>query len=263
MYHALLAHPGPSPHAVHIAAQLFEQQMAWLHAHRYEAITVAELHRRLTDSELTPNTVVITFDDGYLSLLTQATPVLSKYGFAATLFLTTGFVGLPEFPASFAAAVPPGDRPLTWAEVREMHALGWNIQAHSCTHVPHAGLPAQQLRTELDESKRLIQSNLGADVAFYAFPYGSYDRHTLQALHHANYRAGFSVHSGQVTPYHDLKRLPRVEMNTSCSLEVFESLVRTGHVSSAAQYRAWVRDGVFYFPVVKDTLQKVFKSLVN
>ena len=61
MYHALLAHPGPSSHAVHIAVQLFEQQMAWLHAHHYQAITVAELHRRLTDNKLTPNAVVITF----------------------------------------------------------------------------------------------------------------------------------------------------------------------------------------------------------
>ncbi len=40
-----------------------------------------------------PNTMVITFDDGYLDNLTNAVPLLEKYGLHATIFVTSGMVG--------------------------------------------------------------------------------------------------------------------------------------------------------------------------
>ncbi|WP_210513837.1 polysaccharide deacetylase family protein [Hymenobacter terricola] len=263
MYHALLAQPAPGTSPVHIAAQLFEQQMAWLHAQGYEAITVTDMHRQLTTSQLNQKNIAITFDDGYRSLVARAAPALKKYGFTATLFLATGFVGLPKFIGAFANAVPPDDRPLTWAEVRELQAAGWDIQAHSRTHRLHAALPAAELRSELTESKQLIAEQLDSSVQFYAFPYGNYNRHVLQALVNAGYQAGFSVHSGLANTAHDLRRLPRIEMNTGCDLHIFAKLVRTGYPSAAAAYRARLRDALFYFPGIKDVLQSIFKRFIN
>ena len=263
MYHALLAQPVPGLHRVHIEGAMLAQHMAWLHTHGYQAITVAEWYRRWLAGRLAPKTVVLTFDDGYWSLVKRAVPVLKKYGFAATLFLTTDFVGMPAFPAAFNRAVPPGDRPLAWAEVRALQAAGWDIQAHSCTHRAHAALPDAQLAMELERSQQLIADQLRSRVEFYAFPYGNYSTRVLHALVAAGYRAGFAVHSGPVTRSSDPRRLPRIEINTGCLPNVFENLVRTGYNSAAERYRAQLRNLLYHFPSVKDALQRVFAGSIN
>ena len=263
MYHALLAGPVAGLPAVHVEAAMLAQHMAWLHAHGYQVLTVAAWHRQRQAGAWPAKAVVLTFDDGYRSLVERAAPILRQYGFAATLFLTTDFVGQPAFPTAFSQGAPPHDPPLTWAEVRALQAAGWDIQAHSCTHRPHAALPAAQLKAELEASRQRIVEELGSAVDFYAFPYGSYSRHVLRALRAAGYQAGFAVHGGLATPASDPRRLPRLEINTSCTLPVFEQLVRTGYASPAAHYRARLRDALFHFPVVKDGLRKVFGGLVN
>lgn len=265
MYHALLADPTASPHRVHIDVAQFAQQLAWLHAAGYEVITVAEWDRRRTQGPRPGPAVVLTFDDGYLSLLTRAAPLLQRYGFTATLFLTTGVVDQPDYAAAptLARAVPPGERPLTWAEVRTLRDLGWDIQAHSCTHPAHAGLPAPELQMELLKSRRLIEQQLGTTVEFYAFPFGNYDRPALRTLHKVGYAAGFSVHGGPIDPDSDRRRLPRIEINTGCAPAVFARLVRTGYASAADQYRASLRNALFRFPLVKDLIQRAFGRLIN
>ena len=265
MYHALLAGPpAAGVHPVHIGVEAFAGQLAWLHAQGYVAVSVAELAAgRRSGPPPGARLVAITFDDGYLSLLDHAAPLLARYGFRATLFLTTGFVGQPDFTAApdFAPTTPPGDRPLTWAEVRALRDAGWAIEAHSHRHRPHANLAPAGLRQELAHSRDLIGRELGHPPRFYAFPYGSYDRHALRALAGAGYRAGFSVHGGLVTPASDGRRLPRLEINTSTALRVFEKLVRTGYASPAEKYRARLRDALFHYPVLKDGIQKALVAL--
>ena len=261
MYHALLPPPTlanvpgqPKLPDVHIPAALFEQHLAWLHAEGYVTVTAAEFYRRWQARELPAHLVALTFDDGYRSLLDYAAPALKKYGFVATLFLTTDFVGQPDFStdAAFAQGAPPADRPLSWPEVRALQAAGWAIEAHSLSHPPHAGLPAAELRQELVVSRQVIAEQLGTPPDFYAFPYGSYDRATLRALLDAGYAAGFSVHDGPPRAGRDRRRLPRAEINTRCTPAVFARLVRTGYASAGARWRAALRDTVFHFPLVKD-----------
>lgn len=44
----------------------------------------------------------LTFDDGYLDNLTNALPILETYGCAATIFITTGFIGRKTLPVEQA-----------------------------------------------------------------------------------------------------------------------------------------------------------------
>lgn len=116
---------------------------------------------------------------------------------------------------------------------------------------------------ELEESRQTIVKQVNSDVKFYAFPYGNYSRQVLRALQDAGYWAGFAVHSGQISPTSDLRRLPRIEINADCSCSVFAKLVRTGYASTPGKYRARLRDALFYFPLVKDAMQKAFGGFVN
>ncbi|MCK4818885.1 polysaccharide deacetylase family protein, partial [bacterium] len=61
-----------------------------------ENYTVLPLHQLLEEAgkgQLQPDTLAITFDDGYLDNLTNAVPLLEKYGLHATIFVVSGMVG--------------------------------------------------------------------------------------------------------------------------------------------------------------------------
>lgn len=71
-----------------VSKSSFDAQMAYLKANNYKALTMDEFYdwyKNNTPQE--PNTVVITFDDGYTSGNRIAEPILKKYGLTATTFV--------------------------------------------------------------------------------------------------------------------------------------------------------------------------------
>lgn len=258
MYHALVGRHEPYMAAVHVEVARFAEQMAWLVASGHRVIALAEVPAVLAGTSASGElpAVAITFDDGYYSLYAQARPILQRYGFAATLFLTTDAVGAPSYASQgeFAQSAPAGDRPLSWPELRALQAAGWTIEAHGASHRALAGLPPAALAKELRSSRAAIARHLGYEPRYVAFPYGSYDRHTLRALGPAGYQAGFSVHGGPATPASDPRRLPRLELTAAGGLEEFRRLVATGYPSEGARVRAGLRDWAYRVPLVKDAL---------
>jgi len=63
--------------------------------------------------------------------------------------------------------------PLTWEQVREMAAGGVEIGSHTLSHAFIPGLPPDQRRHELVESKRQLEEVLGRKVHAFAYPNGS------------------------------------------------------------------------------------------
>ena len=64
-----------------------------------ETYRVVPLHQLLEETrheKFNTGTIALTFDDGYLDNLTNAVPLLEKYGLHATIFITSGMVGSDE-----------------------------------------------------------------------------------------------------------------------------------------------------------------------
>lgn len=75
-----------------ISARRFDAQMRFL-SRRRNVISLSRLAELMEAGQEPPRgTVVLTFDDGYLSNLTVAAPILEKYGLPATFMLPTGYV---------------------------------------------------------------------------------------------------------------------------------------------------------------------------
>src|SRR6266550_2160915 len=102
MYHAIVNNKlNPEVNSVHVSSEAFQEQMNWLFDNQYKTISIDEMLFAFEKKQCLQKAVVLTFDDGYKSLLTMATPILKKFNFSATLFLTTAFVGkksYEEFP---------------------------------------------------------------------------------------------------------------------------------------------------------------------
>lgn len=77
--------------------------------------------------------VVLTFDDSVKSHFTVVRPILLKYEFGATFFITEGF----EFKTN-------KEHYMTWEEIATLHADGFEIGNHTVDHLPvtQKNLPA-------------------------------------------------------------------------------------------------------------------------
>lgn len=261
MYHALTEKPESGVHRVHIPVAAFEEQMNWLASQAYQVLPLRTLVASLKQGHNLPEKrVVLTFDDGYLSLYNYAWPILKKHNFEATLFVTTDPVGLPAYSSLKGfeeAGQPVNDRPLTWPELGEMAQGGWAIEGHSCSHPQLAQLDLAQVRHEVVDCKKIIEEKLNRPVHYYAYPFGNYNRQSLTALAEAGYEAGCSVHIGKASNGSDILRLPRVEINSADDLPTFIRKVETGYASDREKLRSQARNLLYASPMVKDLLSGV------
>jgi peptidoglycan/xylan/chitin deacetylase (PgdA/CDA1 family) len=165
MYHEVAARADTASRLA-VSPDAFAAQLAHLHDRRYQTVTMSALADALAGrAELPERAVALTFDDGFADFHETALPVLQKYGFTATVFVTTDWIE----DAGPAARPRPG-RKLTWQQVLDTAAAGVEIGAHSHTHPELDQLPVRQLEHELREAKSLLEDRLGSPVPALAYP---------------------------------------------------------------------------------------------
>lgn len=121
------------------------------------------------------DTHILTFDDGHISNYVRAFPHLEAGQWCAEFYLNTAMVGKPGF--------------VTWDHVREMHAAGLSMQSHADEHVYLSELQPDDIRQQLDRSKKRLEDALGAEVTVLAPPGGRYDARVEQIAWDVGYHA--------------------------------------------------------------------------
>lgn len=130
-----------------------------------------------------PTVVTIGFDDGYADQY-DARAILSAHGMQATFFVNSGLVG--------------SDGRLTWAQLQDLYADGNEIGGHSLTHANLKHLKGAALLHEVCDD-RVNLFNQGFQPTSFAYPYGSYNSSTQQALQACGYNSGRTVCCGPDT----------------------------------------------------------------
>ena len=175
-----------------VSTTTFEAQMAYLKANGFQTISLSTLYEFTRFKKaLPPKSVVITIDDGYLSGYTIAAPILKKYGFRATFFIYTDFVGASK-------------NAVTWEQLRELKSQGFEIGSHTLSHVDlNHKMPnetdedySDRIRQELAGSKVIIDKHLEQETQFIAWPFGRYNTRVLELSEQSGYVLGFSVDRG-------------------------------------------------------------------
>jgi peptidoglycan/xylan/chitin deacetylase (PgdA/CDA1 family) len=87
------------PH-LYITPEQFRARLTELAEGGYHVFPLGEGLERMQRRELPPRSVALTFDDGFFDFTVMASPVLEEFGYPATVYLTTFYVGhqQPVFP---------------------------------------------------------------------------------------------------------------------------------------------------------------------
>jgi peptidoglycan/xylan/chitin deacetylase (PgdA/CDA1 family) len=104
---------------------------------------------------------------------------------------------------------------MNWVQLAQIAQQGVSIESHTVTHRKLAWLDEQALRSELVESKRLLEQKLGNTVTAICYPAGSFNDTVVAAAPEAGYQAGFTTKPGLgsfALPGDERFRLRRVSM---------------------------------------------------
>jgi peptidoglycan/xylan/chitin deacetylase (PgdA/CDA1 family)/2-polyprenyl-3-methyl-5-hydroxy-6-metoxy-1,4-benzoquinol methylase len=222
MYHRIASH-GPEELAPYrVSPASFERQLAYLRAHGYISVGLGEwIHALSTQDGCLPGRLVcLTFDDGYRDFLSEAWPLLKRYGFSATVFAATELVGgRAEWDCNFGA---PAEL-LSWQEIRTLAAEGVTFGAHGATHRYLRDLSVADMLAEGNGSRERLQAQLGQHVDIMAYPFGDHDNLVQNAMQLCGYSCAVTVEPRLSGLGDDFLALPRQEISGSDTLEDFIS----------------------------------------
>ena len=192
-----------------VPAEDFAEQLAMLSERGYESVLPSQIADYLEGKgDLPENAVCFTFDDNPESILTVSKPLMDQHGYTGAAFLITDAMG--------------GARNLSWEQVRELEAAGWEIGSHSQTHERPTRLDIEAWIAELETSKAAIEAEIEGECVSLAYPYGLYDQSVVESTRGAGYRVAFSIDRGPADWTDDPLRLPRQMVVNGNSLSTFE-----------------------------------------
>ncbi|MFZ3340472.1 MAG: polysaccharide deacetylase family protein [Terriglobales bacterium] len=211
MYHELelagrglcQAEPGYTRYILPLAT--FRRQMEWLKQSNFRGQSVS----RVLAYPSQPS-ICITFDDGCETDLIAAAPVLREFGFAATFYVTAGFLDTPGYMSS--------------VQLRELDAQGFEIGCHSMTHAYLSDIGESDLKREIVDAKARIEQIVGHAIKHFSCPGGRYDQRALEMARQAGFKtvanSEFHANTPATSPY----QLGRVAMLRDLPIEAFSAV---------------------------------------
>jgi peptidoglycan/xylan/chitin deacetylase (PgdA/CDA1 family) len=188
----------------------FAAQLRLLSDLQVPVISLARyLDQRASGTPFIAHSVVITFDDGFVTDHEVAYPLLGAHG----------------FPGAFFVCLRNIQSEARWPGLRQMVADGHEVGSHTLTHRYLSDLSHAELEHELGASKRILEEKLGERVRYLAPPGGRYNAAVTRAARHFGYEALLSTRVGVNDHTTDAFSLDRWSVRYHTSLAEFESMV--------------------------------------
>lgn len=152
--------------------------------------------RTLSDALREPpgrKTLVVSFDDAFRSVFDQGRAVLDQLGIPGTLFVPTDFASAAapmtwSTLGRWAGTVhEPELQCMSWDEVRELAAAGWEIGSHTCSHPDLTAVAADRAATELISSRQVCEERLQRPCHSLAYPFGARNGQVVGLAREAGY----------------------------------------------------------------------------
>jgi len=190
-----------------VRTSTFRWQLKYLAEHHYVVVPLHAVIEYLLGHATPPPThsVVITADDGHISVFTEMWPAVRDYEVPVTLFI-------------YPSAISNASYAMTWNQLQSLTRTGlFDIQSHTYWH-PNFAAEKRRLTpegyrafasTQLCKSSAVLHSKLSVMPTVVAWPFGIYDRDLFPIARDCGYEAGVTLERRFVGAHDDVMALPR------------------------------------------------------
>ena len=195
-YHKIdVPQPGSLVRGGYTPPARFARQMTYLKKQGFVFYTASELIDYFREhGAFPPNAITLTLDDGWKDNYTNAFPILRGLGIKATIFLVPSCLG--QVSAKVQAEGEGPRAHLSTEEVLEMSRHGIEFGSHSMNHKLLHQIPDEEVKHEVEESKREIENLLQKPCKVFAYPAGYFSDVAQAAVKETGYTAAFTTHYG-------------------------------------------------------------------
>jgi peptidoglycan/xylan/chitin deacetylase (PgdA/CDA1 family) len=195
-----------------VSPKVFESQMKYLRRMNYRSVAFEDLENHiLFGQSLPPHPVIISFDDGYADFFTRAYPILKRFGFTATVFLVSDYIGKrSEWEGVKKCEI---SSLLTRENIYRLMADGFHFGSHGLSHKKLTSLLGEEARTEVEKSKEDLENLLQRPVRSFSYPYGDFNAQVVEIVERAGFSAARTVRSGNIHFKEDLIQLRCIKIN--------------------------------------------------
>ncbi len=180
-----------------VSPENFEFQMNFLREHHYDVLSLDELVEKIKKGRrISRKSVVVTFDDGYEDNYTYAFDILKKHDIPATIFLPSDLIGTQGF--------------LNWTQVKEMFKNGIYFGSHTRHHTYLPDIPEEGQKDEIENSKKIIEGELGKEVKYFSYPIGGFSDQIKRIVKEAGYAGACATNRGYDRMNKDVFELNRI-----------------------------------------------------
>lgn len=192
MYHMIDTPVTPAELRFCRSPENFRNDMQLIHEAGYRVISLKTLLGAIKNKDLDLNkAVVITFDDGLACNYENALPVLEEYGYTASIFVVTKYIGgFNDFSRNYGFS---RRRMLTVSQIKALVNAGMDIGSHTVHHLALGKTATQTTINEVLKSKSMLENILACEVPHFAYPFGSWNPAVRDIVMNANYTGACST----------------------------------------------------------------------
>jgi peptidoglycan/xylan/chitin deacetylase (PgdA/CDA1 family) len=192
------------------APKRFARQMAYIKNLGFVFYTASELIEHYLDhGNFPPKAVALTFDDGWKDSYTNAFPIIRDLGIKATIYLVPACIG--KVSGKVVATGEKMREHISREDIFEMAAGGIEFGSHSVNHRHLDKISPEEIKFEVEESKKQIEDLLQKPCKTFCYPAGFFTEEAKRIVKNAGYIAAFSGEYGPRDRL-DLYALNRIEI---------------------------------------------------
>lgn len=199
---------------VTVTTDAFFYQMEYLANNGYTTLTFQDLEYHLSNNiPLPKKPVVITFDDGHVTVLNNAQSTLKKFNQKAVVFVVTDYINQSGYLS---------DDSIT----QLIRAGNIEIGSHTMKKVRLADVPREEMERDLRLSKEALEKKFPIKVISFSYPFANFSDGVASYSKLAGYKYGvLSDEKIAVFPFENPVKVSRIRITKEMSQNDFVRLL--------------------------------------